>query len=97
MGAGPASPGETKRFCGQCFSLVGPSGITPTPNSGPLPHTLASPAQLAHQWLTFFEPVQLRGWVLLWHRRGLFFPFLFVLPCGKDILESLLLLLQISC
>lgn len=41
MGAGLASPGETKRFCGQCFSLVGPQGSPPPPILGPLhTHTL---------------------------------------------------------
>lgn len=47
--------------------------------------------------LTFFKPVQLRRWGLLLHRRGLSLPFLWLLPRGKNILESSLLLLQIPC
>lgn len=44
----------------------------------------------------FFKPVQLGSWLLLLHT-GSCFTFLYVLPSGKDILESSFLLLQISC
>lgn len=41
-GAGLASPGERKRFCGQCFSLVGPQGSPLPLTLGPL-HTHTPP------------------------------------------------------
>lgn len=44
----------------------------------------------------FIKPVQLRSWVFL-PNVGNLFPFLHVLPSGKDILESSFLFLQISC
>lgn len=41
-GAGLASPGERKQFCGQCFSLVGPQGLPLPLTLGPL-HTHTPP------------------------------------------------------
>jgi hypothetical protein len=58
----------------------------------PILHTPPPP-----YWLTFFKPIQLRGWILLLHRGCFSFLFLWILPSGKDILESPFFLFQISC
>lgn len=96
-GAGglPFSGTRSSSVVRECFSL---RDHPPThSNSGPPPHTLPSPAWLADQWFTFFKPVRFRGWVFLTHRRRLSFPFIWVLPSGKDILESSFFFLHVSC